>query len=41
VVAGNAVFFKCFQAFADILQAYIFNVLVVSDVCFKCFIGML
>jgi hypothetical protein len=30
------VFFKCFQAFSDMLQAYISNVSVVLDVCFKC-----
>jgi hypothetical protein len=37
----NAVFFKSFQAFSDVLKAYVSNVSVISGVCFKCFIQML
>jgi hypothetical protein len=32
---------EVFQAFSDMLQAYVLSVSVVSNVCFKCFILIL
>jgi hypothetical protein len=40
VAVGNTMF-QVFQAFSDMLQAYVSSVSVVTDVCFKCFIRML